>query len=319
MSRILLHWTIIAGCALSATAVAAEKPAIRKLGTLECDMVEATPVVFHGRLYYFQYVRGDYAHKAPGFRDSYFRFWDVDKSAPTAPFAAGSHLGSACATAERMFVYGVDRWGAGKVRVFWSDDLAKWRSAVALDLAGWGIFNTSVCRADGRFVMAFEINAPPEETGVAFTTRFAESADGISWKLLPSKCVFSKERYTACPSLRFYDGAYYMTYLETRPGPTYETFIVRSADLVSWETSPLNPVLTFSDTDRKIANPRLNQAERERIAKAKNINSSDLDFCHHQGKTILLYSWGNQQGVEHLALAEFDGSEKSFLKGFFPK
>src|SRR5262245_14648532 len=35
-------------------------PEIRKLSTLDLDMVEATPVVFKDRLYLFEYVRKDY-------------------------------------------------------------------------------------------------------------------------------------------------------------------------------------------------------------------------------------------------------------------
>ena len=33
------------------------KPRIEKLGTIDCDMVETTPIVFGGRLYRFEYVR----------------------------------------------------------------------------------------------------------------------------------------------------------------------------------------------------------------------------------------------------------------------
>src|SRR5436189_2040434 len=70
-------------------------PAIKKLGTLECDIVEATPVVFRERLYLFQSVRADYRHKAPGVDGPYFRFWDTACDEPTPSFARGYHLGSA--------------------------------------------------------------------------------------------------------------------------------------------------------------------------------------------------------------------------------
>ena len=36
---------------------APRRPAIRRLGTIRCDMVETTPIVFGGRLYRFEYVR----------------------------------------------------------------------------------------------------------------------------------------------------------------------------------------------------------------------------------------------------------------------
>ena len=39
------------------------RPSIRKLGTLDLDMVETTPVVFRDRLYRFEYVRPGYARQ----------------------------------------------------------------------------------------------------------------------------------------------------------------------------------------------------------------------------------------------------------------
>ena len=47
-------------------------------------------------------------------------------------------------------------------------------------------------------------------------------------------------------------------------------------------------------------------------------NNSDVDFCEFRGKTIITYSWGNQQGTEFLAEAAYEGTLASFLKGFFP-
>lgn len=166
--------------------------------------------------------------------------------------------------------------------------------------------------------MAIEVGRPPEVVGVPFTMRFAESTDLKSWKLLPDDRVFTKERYSACPSIRFLDGMFYMTYLETKPGPRYETHIVRSRDLVRWESSPLNPILAASKADKKIANPKLTAEQRAKIAAAVDRNNSDVDFCEYRGRTVIVYSWGNQQGTEFLAEAVYDGTLASFLRGFFP-
>jgi alpha-L-fucosidase len=130
--------------------------------------------------------------------------------------------------------------------------------------------------------------------------------------------VYSKEKYTACPALRYQGGSFYMLYLEARPGPTYETWIVRSKDLRRWESSRLNPVLAFSDEDKAIANPKLTADQRQAVARARNINNSDVDLCEYQGKTVLYYSWGNQQGTEFLAEAVYEGTLASFLRSYFP-
>jgi alpha-L-fucosidase len=292
------------------------RPEIRKLGTIDLDMVETTPVVFKGRLYRFEYVRPGYKPNATG--DSYFRFIDVETGRATPAFAQGYHLGCAHAEGPTMWAFGVDRWDGSKVVAFRSDDLESWESRPALELPGWGLFNTSVCRAGDRYIMAIEVGRPPEVVGVPFTARFAESRDLKAWRLLPDDRVFTKDRYSACPTIRHVDGMFYMTYLEARPGPRYETYIVRSRDLIRWESSPLNPVLAASEQDRKVANPKLSEEQRAKISKAVDLNNSDVDFCEFRGRTILYYSWGNQQGTEFLAEAAYDGTLASFLKGFFP-
>ncbi len=292
------------------------RPEIRKLGTLDLDMVEATPVVFKDRLYRFEYVRKDYKSNASG--DSYFRFIDVKTGAATPAFAHGRDLGCAYAEGESMWAFGVDNWDGTKIIAFRSTDLKTWEEHPALELPGWGLFNTSVCKAGDRYIMAIEVGKPPEVVGVPFTSRFAESRDLKTWKLLPEDRVFSKERYSACPSIRFLDGWFYMTYLEARPGPKYETYIVRSRDLIRWDSSPFNPVLAASEQDKAIANPKLTIEQRAKIAAAVDRNNSDVDFCEFQGRTVIYYSWGNQQGTEFLAEAEYAGPLASFLRGFFP-
>lgn len=293
-----------------------KKPAIKKLGTIDCDMVEATPVVFKDRLYRFEYVRDNYPANKTG--ASYFRFLDVATRKATPAFAKGYHLGCAFVEGDTAYAFGVDKWGGSKVTLFRSKDLEKWEDRLALELPGWGLYNTSVCKAEGRYVMAVEVGEPPEVVGVRFTTFFAESKDLLGWKPLPKECVYSREKYTACPALRFLDGYFYMIYLEARPGPAYESHIVRSKDLIRWESSRLNPVLAFSDEDKTIANPKLTADQRMAIGQAKNINNSDMDLCEYNGKTVIYYSWGNQQGKEFLAEAVYEGTLASFLGNFFP-
>ena len=99
----------------------------------------------------------------------------------------------------------------------------------------------------------------------------------------------------------------------------YETRVVRSKDLIYWQPSPLNPVLRASEEDRKIAKAKLTVEQRQHISKATNINNSDVDFCAYKGRLIINYSWGNQQGVEHLAEAVYEGTVEQFLKGWFPE
>ena len=293
---------------------APERPRMRKLGTIDLDLVETTPIVWKNCLYRCEWVRAGYwanlEHK------DYFRFVERASGRATPAFAHGHQFASAFVDGGTVYVTGVEKGGQPMLRMFASRDLAKWDSWTVFNMPGWGIFNTSICKARDRYVLMFEIDKPKEEAGQPFTARFATSKDLRTWELTPPECVYAKDRYTAPHCLRYLDGWYYDFYLEAHEG--YEMRVVLSQDLIHWVPSPLNPVLKASDEDRKIANPKLTAGQRRRIATAENCNNSDIDFCEFKGRVWITYSWGNQRGVEHLAEAVYEGSEASFLKGWFP-
>jgi hypothetical protein len=290
------------------------RPQIKKLGTIDLDLVETTPVVFNGKLYRFEYVRPNYWANSTG--NSYFRFIEHANGQPGKPFARGYHLGNVCAEGDLLIVTGTNIWDGERVDIFCSQDMEHWQTWNALNLPGYGIFNTSLCRGEDRFVLMFEVGKPPEVAGVPFTARFAVSDDLKHWELTPPECTYARDRYTAPHCLRYHAGFYYNFYLEALPNG-YEQFVVRSRDLIHWESSPFNPVLAASEQDRQIANPLLTPEQRRRVETAVNLNNSDIDFCEYQGGVVINYSWGNQQGVEHLAEARFAGGVEEFLTGWF--
>lgn len=114
--------------------------------------MEATPIVFHGRLYRFEYVRHNYWANRTG--DDYFRFVDHKTGRPTPAFAVGRVLGSAFVDGGTVYVTGTGghgkKWGADQVWIYASRDLKNWEERLALDLPGFSIFNTSMCKAGGR-------------------------------------------------------------------------------------------------------------------------------------------------------------------------
>lgn len=288
------------------------KPLILKLGTIDLDLVETTPVVFGGKLWRFEWVREGYWNNQR--RTNYFRFIDHDTGEATPAFADGHEFGSAFVDGDTIYVTGT--LGRDRVNMFASQDLKTWKLWPVIGNGHYGIFNTSLCKAADDYVLMFEIDRPAEEAGIAFTARFARSPDLRTWSNTPPECNYAKNRYTAPHCLRWLDGWFYDFFLEAHEG--YEIRVVRSRDLIHWEPSRLNPVLRASPEDKRIVNPLLNDSQRTRIAHAVNVNNSDIDFCEWQDRLIINYSWGNQQGVEHLAEASYAGTLREFLQGWFP-
>jgi hypothetical protein len=292
------------------------RPFIRKLGTIDLDLVETTPVVISNRLWRFEWVRQGVGQQYWDNKrqTNYFRFRDAETGETTPPFADGHEFGSAFVHDGVIYVTGTQ--GRTRVNLFASRDLKNWETWSVIDDGRYGIFNTSLCKTADDFVLMFEIDKPREEAGVPFTARFTRSKDLRRWTITPPECNYTRERYSAPHALRWLDGWFYDFYLEAHNG--YEMRVVRSRDLIKWESSPLNPVLRHSPWDKTIANSALGDAQRGRIANALNINNSDIDFCEWQGRLTINYSWGNQQGTEHLATAVYEGSLPQFLKGWFP-
>lgn len=321
MSQYLIPACLIAVvvfAAAAATAATPRRPKINKLGTIQCDLVETTPFVFGGKVYRLEWVRTSYKGNRLG--KDYLHVVERGTGREVSAFGEGYRFPCAYVEGETVYVAGTKtehRWYGHTVTIFASKDLKTWRPWTALSDPKYGICNTSICKAGGKYVMMFEIHAPKAEAGTAFTARFATSNDLKKWTVTPPECVYAKNRYTAPHCLRYCNGWYYNFYLEAVKGG-YEQCVVRSKDLIHWHKSPLNPVLKASAADRKIANPKLTAEHRRRIATAKDINNSDIDLCEYKGKLIIHYSWGNQKGVEHLAEAEFAGTLAEFLTAWFP-
>jgi alpha-L-fucosidase len=304
---------IFIGCAKIPSNDPLKRPDIKKLGTIDCDLVETSPIVFNGKLYRFEYVRERYEQNTTG--NAYFRFIDHESGKATPAFAHGYHLGSAFVEEDTIYVTAVDIWDGERIEMFASSDLLNWSSWTVLNLPGYGLFNTSLCKAEDRYVLMYEVGKPPEVAGKRFTARFAVSDDLKRWQATAPECTYAKDRYTAPHCLRYLNGYFYNFYLEAFEG--YETRVVRSKDLINWEPSPVNPVLKASADDRKIANPSLTPEQQKKIAEAKNINNSDIDFCEFNGRVIINYSWGNQRGTEFLAEAVYEGTIEEFIKGWY--
>jgi hypothetical protein len=97
----------------------------------------------------------------------------------------------------------------------------------------------------------------------------------------------------------------------------FETFIVRSKDLINWEPSPHNPILV-PDKDRSV-HPDCPPHDRGHGDNydARECNNSDPDIVQWKGKTRVYFTGGCQHYGGRLQYAEFDGPMDEFFRACF--
>ncbi len=257
------------------------------------DLCEVAPVVWQDRLALMHCNR---PATGGNLSDYFLTLIDVDSGRELARFAQGYGLASAWVHAGALHVF-ASRYEAGgwnDVTLFKSTDLRHWTERRVITQGREHLFNSSVCAADGRFVMAYESDDPAYP---AFTIKFATSSDLENWTVLPG-ALFGADRYAACPCLRYVNGFYYLLYLEHRtPRWFFETYLARSKDLKHWELSAANPILTPGPAD--------------------GINASDPDIVEFGGQTHLYYSVGDQRTWAKLRRAVYDGPMAEFFARYF--
>lgn len=263
----------------------------------QLNMMEVTPLVHNDRKLLLECVR-----PAEGPSEAhYLQIKDVETGDILTKFAQGYGLACAIIHDNKFYIFASrhenNDWN--DVTVFYSGDLKHWDSKLVIRQEPTEhLFNTSVCCADGRFVMAYESNDPQY---VAFTILFAESKDLLNWTKIPNTISY-KDRYTACPCLRYLDvdGYFYMLYLEhMTPDWRFETYMTRSKDLINWEPSPRNPIITAEGDE--------------------GINTSDPDLVEFEDKVYLYYATGDQKTWANSKRAIFDGTLTDFFHWCYAK
>lgn len=295
----------------------------KKLGTIDRDIVESNPIVFKGKVYLMEYIRyHDPAGGAPSksyhgnlLGNSYCRLRDLEDMSCSEPFGIGFCFGCAWSDGDHIAVTVTDTWGGEGFYILESDDMIHWSDPRALyvnkDLC---CYNSSMCKAHGRYINLLEVGPRLKKVDCVAQNYniFAASDDLVNWEIIPGHAPL--QGWT----LRFYDQWYFLMGLQGNYQTGFTTHIFRSRDLKNWESSPQNPIFSYDGNDR-IIHPlaQLDEAQKEEIASAVNINVSDVDMCDHNGKLLFSYSWGDQGGHEYLALAEAECSEKEFCFACF--
>jgi hypothetical protein len=265
-------------------------------------LMENTPVIFQSRLLLVANCRpGEMYAKG---ENAFLFIDDLTTGQEVARFGQGHSFVFALVDGNELNVFALEFTDFGKVmnstgidRLVTSD-LKSWKTEkVILPEGGEHLFNSSVCRDEKGFLMAYESDKP-----VQFCFKFARSADLSKWEKIPG-LVFTgeKKEYSACPVIRWVAPYYYVIYLhapvEGHNG--WISYMARSKDLETWELSPFNPILEAGQGEGK--------------------NNSDVDILEYEGKTYLYYATGDQETWGTVRVALFDGTEKMFYESHFPE
>ena len=263
--------------------------------------MENTPIEFDSRLLLVSNYRPGGAD-AKG-KDAYLYIDDLRTGQEVARFGEGHSFVSAFVHGPQLNVFALEFTDFGRIMNssgidrFVTTDLKTFtKTKVITAEGGEHLFNTSVCRDNQGFLMAYESDRP-----VQFCFKFARSTDLATWDKIPGLAFCGeKHEYSACPVIRFIEPYYYVIYLHAAtPGHKgWISFLARSKNLVTWELSPYNPIL---------------EAEA-----GEGINNSDVDLLEYQGKTFVFYATGDQETWGTIRVAMFDGSLQRFFTSHFP-
>lgn len=236
--------------------------------------------------------------------DAFLYIEDLRSGSEVARFGKGHSFVSAFSEGKKLHVFALEFKDFGRImnsttiNHFTSSDLKNWQQEIAITpQPGEHLFNSSVCKDDRGYIMAYESDKP-----VQFCYKFARSTDLKKWeKINGIAFTGQKKEYAACPVIRYIAPWYYVIYLhaplEGHNG--WISYMARSKDLKTWELSPFNPVLEAGPGEGK--------------------NNSDVDLVEVDGKTYLFYATGDQETWGTVRVAMYDGNIKSFFESYFPK
>ena len=295
--------------AIKASPVAPANPKLVRLPwSFRARTFEPVPVLYKGRPLI---VLNGLSKKSGEETELFIR--DLITGERVADVTVGYGFNSAIANGDELNVFSTKvtekDWTTDIYR-FSSTDLKTWKRELVVTRDGdEHFFNTSVCRDDQGYVMAYESNKP-----VQWSFRFARSKDLSKWEPVEGLEFSDVEGKTACanPNISYFAPYYYVVYGVWRwdgPGKYYEyrspetkytTAVARSKDLANWEVSPTR-------------GPMLDPFPGE------GINNTDADLLEYEGNTYIYYVTGDQSGKRGTTrVAMYAGPMKEMLEAYFP-
>ncbi|MCX7425577.1 MAG: hypothetical protein NTW96_08140 [Planctomycetia bacterium] len=288
-------------------------PKLVKLPFSFATGMENTPVVFGGRpLLVDNHRPGGFEAKG---ENAYLFITDLTTGQEVARFGKGHSFVSAFVEGPELNVFATEFTDFGNVintkciNRFSTADLKTWKQELAIPRDGAEeFFNSSVCRDEQGYVMAYESQVP-----VKWCFRFARSKDLSHWEKIGGLEFADVEGKTAAanPTIRYFAPYYYVIYgIHCRqkgpwahyqyllPETMYVTVVARSKDLATWNLSPTR-------------GPMLDPTPGE------GINNTDADLFEFEGNTYVYYGTGDQATWGTIRVAMYAGPMKEMLESYF--
>ena len=280
---------MVMGCAKKEKEFTYQKSLFTKAEILLSNRGESTPIIWNAELLTMVSVQTTWNSSNTGSIEIYKGTTLISKT--NATFS----LASAIVDNNALYVIGSRNWDLSENSFYMKStkDLINWTDEIQVVSPKNGVilYNNSVAKVGNKYVMTYETCEP---NTVCFNIRFKISDDLINWTDIGE--IYGASYYVACPTIRYFNGYYYMFYAVQVPDmePACETRITRSADLVNWNDGGV--VLTPRDGYNK-----------------ESICDSDFDFVEYNGKLEVLYIEGNQKTWHNLRRAYYDGTFENFI------
>lgn len=255
--------------------------------------LEASPIVWNGELLYVvAYTNHEGVHT---------KIYRQSDKTLISDKITGLRFVSALVDNGTLHIFGTSQT---TIVTMTTDNLVDWSEKRTIHtVSGGKIYNTSVAVDNLGYILAYEICEPNK---VCFNAKFLHSTDLVSWSAIGG--TYEVGYYTACPTIRYSDGFYYLFYLSNYVDRHnvnvgyFATNVSRSADLISWEFSPITVLSPLDGGDSMR-------------------NASDMDFIELDGNLHIIYYNGSQYGIVNqyagLREANFAGTFSQFVAHFF--
>ena len=277
---------------------------------ITCDyLTETTTLFFRGKWIRLETVRINQGESL--FPDKpHAQIRDLSDNRIISTCMHGFWLQHAFIWKDWLYVFGTDYYGIWMIKSFdmfeWSVPQLVFNSENDTELH---YQNNTIVHNGSEFVMGVDLLGGP----YYFTICFARSHDLTEWHYIPG-AIYKPHFYTSCPHLIYENGWYHLFHNRYSEGQ-YKVFAARSRDLLAWEDSPHNPVLSTAENEMIMRNRYPDDKEVYRA-----INRSDINIWEQDGKTYANYSIGDQKGypagkgpVVYIRRSVYDGPLGEFL------